>query len=456
MRRCLVLLFVLTALVPQAQKKVVLESWRWYDRNPLLTQYLTDAAVKKKLASDLNNAMYRFQGLRLSDTNTVNIRLVDFDVVMPQIRPVFEDADTNHLHLYINSIETLPYYFFRSNEESAKDSAAAKRAKTIFLTSAVIFDYSGKPVFAENITSIISEAPTNGIGFSEHIGYSNLFVLPGTFISWQKTVMAKLMDPENQTDAMEIRLQPAYYSDNFILPATIGQPRVFVQENKGVYAYRLHDTTELIRLTEPQYQQILLKGKNKPVYPEQVLSLIKAQDEWSRSDFVWLKQDLRDVVRNSNLTLQMIIQVNPLAQTDQQGLLTGFLPGQVHYLFNNRDTIARFSIRKKVTVPAKRIFSSTIGNGYDSSQHITNNIGRDAGFLAARYEYTIEGVFREQPFRILCAGYGSSIKEIYFNNRLICIAEGKTAPEKFVVFDASLPNETLNTLLLLAYNQFFP
>jgi hypothetical protein len=217
------------------------------------------------------------------------------------------------------------------------------------------------------------------------------------------------------------------------------------------------DSTEIIRLTEPIYQQILLKGKNLPVYPRDVLALIKEQDNWMRSDFVWLRQDARDVVRNKNYTIQLLTQVNPDIYLQEEYMLTGFLPGNVHYLLDNKDTIARFSITKNRTFPDKHVFPGIMGNGYDSSQFfIRRDVSSRNSSRSVRYDYVMEGSFRGSSFRILCGGVLNSLKEIYFNNELICIAEGKVSPEKFIVFDASLPNETLNTLLLLAYNQFFP
>ena len=49
----------------------------------------------------------------------------------------------------------------------------------------------------------------------------------------------------------------------------------------------------------------------------------------------------------------------------------------------------------------------------------------------------------------------NTIKEIFLDKKLVCIAQGKFSIEKFVVFDASLSTELLNQLFMIGFNRFF-
>jgi hypothetical protein len=71
------------------------------------------------------------------------------------------------------------------------------------------------------------------------------------------------------------------------------------------------------------------------------------------------------------------------------------------------------------------------------------------------YAYLVKGQIGKHRFSIKCSGFGNTVKEIYLDDTLICIAQGKFSPEKFVFFDASLSPELFNQLLMIGFNPFF-
>lgn len=47
------------------------------------------------------------------------------------------------------------------------------------------------------------------------------------------------------------------------------------------------------------------------------------------------------------------------------------------------------------------------------------------------------------------------VKEIFLDNTLVRIMQGKFSSKKFVLFDASLSPELLNRLFMIGFNRFF-
>ncbi len=66
------------------------------------------------------------------------------------------------------------------------------------------------------------------------------------------------------------------------------------------------------------------------------------------------------------------------------------------------------------------------------------------------YDMDILGFLKQIPFRILCSD-NNTIKEIFYNNHLVCIAKGNNTPEVFVIVDEQLSKEKLEELLLISF-----
>ena len=253
---------------------------------------------------------------------------------------------------------------------------------------------------------------------------------------------------------IEIKATPAFIGDNYILPKTMGYPRTYVLTTKNIAQYRYQNKQEMIRLGETMYEEIRIKGKKAEKYPDSLTAAIKKTEHFSTSDFVFLRQDCRDVVRDRNYLLKMVVQLDP----DNPPALpllafTNFLSGNFHYLLNEKDTLAAFTIQKSVSDPVKKLYANKVSNGFDSASFYS--IQAKNTYLPVVYDYVVKGKLSQQDFSIQCSGFPNTMKEIYLNEKLVCIAQGKFSPEKFVVFDASLSPELLNQLFMIGFNRFF-
>ncbi len=441
-----------------AQQKIVLEKFRCYDQNTTLTNYLYNHEVRKTIAVQLNKILLQYRKIPLADTTDINVELLDFTRIVPEAKPDFKDKDPDNAHLYIDFVEADPFYFFRGLRTYPADSAMITNVKTVFAVKATLFSSAKVQLSSESVNLLISVAETPGIGirYSNGIRFTDLAVIPKTFTEILKTGFTFALDSASDMASVQLKVQPAYYSDNFIAARTHGRTRTFVANNKGVLSYQLGDHTELLRLAEPIYEEIRIKGKKAEKYPEQLTAAIKASSNFSGSDYVFLRQEARDVLRDKNYLVKLVTQVNPLAiPADESLLFTNFLSGSHHYLFLEKDTLASFSILKQVTEKTNKVFPDLVYNGYDTASvvRLPVPINRSAD-ISVLYTYVINGSLQGMPFRIKCSGNRNTLKEIFLGDKLVCIAQGKFIPEKFVLFDASLSSEKLNQLFIIGFNRF--
>ncbi len=452
------LLFLLAVQTVPAQQKIVLENLRLYNLNGPLLRYLQSPEIKQTIATELNQLLGQKMNGQLTNTNDLPIELLDFNFVVPVIKPVFADQDPHLLHLYLDFIEADPYFFFRYDKENEIDSATQKRVKTVFILKAYVFSADKKLVQSELLNVLISVAETPGIGNLYNLGirFTELSVTPKTFTELFKKCTSVLLDTANDLSAIEVKLQPAYLADNYLLPKTLNRSRTFVSTQKNISSYLLGRQSEMIRMGEPLYEEMLLKGKKAQKYPDQITAAIKATENFAKSDYVFLRQEGRDVLRDKNYLIKLCTQIDPTdIPADRNLLFTRFLPGNFHYLLQENDTLAQFSILKEVTEKANKIYPNIITNGYDSTGFSTlPAFGNRTAEWPVVYRYVINGSLSGLPFRIKCSGFDNSLREFFLGDQLVCIAQGKFNPEKFVLFDASLSPEKLNQLFLIGFNRF--
>jgi hypothetical protein len=452
------LLFLLAAQTVPAQQKIVLENFRLYNLNGPILRYLQNPDIKQTIATDLNQILGQKMNGQLTNTSDLPIELLDFNFVVPVIKPVFSDSDPNLLHLYLDFIEADPYFFFRYDKESEIDSITQKRVKTVFILKAHIYSSDKKLIQTETLNVLISAAETPGIGnlYNAGIRFTDLTVTSKTFTELFKKGTSILLDTANDLSAIEVKLQPAYLADNYLLPKILNRSRTFVSTQKGISSYQFGRQTEMIRMGEPIYEEILLKGRKAQKYPDLITAAIKATQNFAKSDYVFLQQEGRDVLRDKNYLIKLCTQIDPTdIPADRNLLFTHFLPGNFHYLLQENDTLAKFSILKEVTEKANKIYPNIITNGYDSTGFSTlPNFGNRTAEWVVLYRYVINGSLTGMPFRIKCSGFDNNLREFFLGDQLVCIAQGKFNPEKFVLFDASLSPEKLNQLFLIGFNRF--
>lgn len=452
---CLLVLLLTNSL--PAQKKVILEKFRCYNMNNPVLSYLGNSDIRKTVATYLHQSLLQ-QQMYLADTSGFEVELLDFNFVEPVIKPEYTDNDTGNLHIYVDLIELDPYYFFRSGEYQSEDSSLIKRVKTVFLLTTRFFTADKKPLNRETLAIAIGEATTPGIGnpYNNGIRFTDLTVTPKTFTDLFKTASAMLLRPNNDLSLIELRLQPAYYADNYLLPKTSHKPRIFVTDNNNISTYRWGNQAEMIRNGEALYVEIRIKSKKAEKYPDDLTAAIKGTERFSASDYVFLRQEGRDVARDRNYLIQLVTQVDPdNIPHDRRYLFTNFLAGDFHYLFLEKDTLAKFSILKQVKEKNNKLYPNLLSNGYDSSNlySLPAPISSVTEWSVV-YNYILNGSLGGTPFQVKCSGTENTVREIFLAGKLVCIAQGKYRPEKFVVFDASLSAEKLNQLFLISFNRF--
>lgn len=442
-----------------AQKKVVLEKLRCFSATGPTMNYFKDDATRKIIAIQLNRTLSQFRQASLLDTTTLaDIEYVNNITSLATPDLSFTKTDSPYLHLYIDFLEIAPARFFSFPENRPTDTSILTRARSIFLLKASLLRSDKTVLFSEQLNIIVSASETAGMGivfkYDNDAGRLNQVVAtPKGFAELVRAATNLLFDPTNQLEMVEMRVSPAFFADNYILPNTINQPRTYVATTKNISSYNYNNRGEMIRMDEPVYEQIIFKGKKAQKYPDAIMTAIKTADNYNSSDFVFLRQECRDVVRDKNYLLKLITQVDPANILPPLLVFTGFLPGNCHYLFLEKDTLANFSIVKNVIAPDKKIYLNKVSNGNDSSSFLALIAAYSE--LKVVYDYVVTGTISKQNFSIKCSGFTNTVKEIFLNEKLVCIAQGKFSPEKFVVFDASLSPELLNQLYMIGFNRFF-
>ncbi|MDB5211138.1 MAG: hypothetical protein JWQ30_1965 [Sediminibacterium sp.] len=453
----LFLLLILCARVVQAQKNIVLEKMRCFSATGITMNYFKDEAIRKTIAAQLSKTLLQHHHLSLTDTSTLpNIEYLNSVGNLPPVDLAFT-RDDSRLHLYIDLFEIEPSTFFAYPDNIPGDTTIKERAKSVFLIKGSLINSDKTIAFSEQLNVVVSAAETQSMGivyryFGGDGRLRQIVTPPKAFMELFKAATNILFNPANQLEMVEIKASPAYFAENFIIPNIFNQPKIFVSTIKNISTYNYAGSAEMIRLGPALYEEVMLKGKNPQKYPNDITTAIKNTAHYAGSDFVFLRQDCRDVIRDKNYLLKLTTQVDPENMQMAPFTFTNFLTGKFHYLFQEKDTIARFNILKRIPDESKKLYPNRISNGNDTSFFTVSTANPEA---RVTYDYVATGTIGNQNFTIKCSGFTNTVKEIYLGNKLICIAQGKFSPEKFVVFDASLSPELLNQLFMIGFNRFF-
>jgi hypothetical protein len=451
----LFLLLIVCVYSSRAQKNIVLEKIRCFSATGPTMSFFTNNATRSAIAAQLSKTLLQFYQLPLSDSS--NISNIEYLNSTRNIAPVdigAIDPSQSSLHLYLDFFEIAPTTFFSYSDNKPEDSTLESRAISVFWIKGTLVRPDKTIAFSEQLNVVVSPSVTPGIGvvykYRDFAGRSSqLVATPKGFIEMMKTATQILFNPGNQQDMVEMKISPAYFAENFITRKTLNLPRTYVATKQNISTYSYANKREMIRMGEPVYEEILLKGKKPQVYPADITAAIKSANHYASSDFVFLREECRDVVRDRNYLLKLTAQVDP--DNMLPATFTNFLPGKFHYLFLEKDTLARFMILKQVAHANNKFFRNRVSNGIDTTfyEFSTNQA------TGVVYDYVVTGSLGDQNFSINCLGFTNTLKEIYLGNKLVSIAQGRFSPEKFVVFDASLSPELLNQLFMIGFNRFF-
>ena len=444
------ILIILSVQMATAQKNTMLEKIQcWSDQNSTM-KYWKDTNICKLFGSQLNALLIKYKQPPLADT--LHFSIEDFNEIQDRgkiKKTTFTDSES--LHMFLGIFEISPSAYFSNPIKADIDSIVMQSAKTIFQMKLLLVKSDYSIVLNDSLDIMVRFSNTPGMGVPSPFGYFT----PKIFIDIAKAGLNLLLNPQNEFGQVDIQVARAFAGDNYIMPKTIKQPRIYVATTKNISRYTFNTTSEMIRLGEPIYEEIMIKGRKAEKYPEKLTKAIKNTENYTISDFVYLRQDCRDVIHDRNYEIKLVTQINPeWPLFSRQLAFTNFLAGNFHSLLSEKDTLAVFSIAKNITDPHNEIYPAQVSNGYDSAT-IYSYPSLTFQHWAVKYDYVITGKIGQQDFSIKCSGNRNTLKEIFLNNKLICIAQGKFSPEKFVVFDASLSPELLNQLFMIGFNCFF-
>ncbi|SJZ32350.1 hypothetical protein [Sediminibacterium ginsengisoli] len=428
-----------------AQKKIVIEDLRSFSMHGLESIYLQTPAIRQTLLRNLNEIVLQHFDCPLADTNSLSVEMLK----LPRARTKadFNTSDTNQLHLFLDLYQYRPFDFFLATRATQNDTSVMKSTKTVIRLSALLAKDKNTVLLNKTIDLLLSHGETPGMG----IVSENTYLSPKSFLEVLRTGFRLLLDPQDMTEQIGIKATPVFQAENLLMPALSQQQRSVAATQKNGAAFTYNSEREMVRYGDKLYQEIELRGKNPTPLTPFLRNVIEEARNKSRSDFIFLHQELRDVKRDHNYLLKLLIQVGP--DTEVSNPLTNFMEGYVHYLLKDKDTIARFSISHNARMRGKFIYPDKVWNGFDTASLHTFSLAQVVPPQPLVAAYQVKGQIGKHMFTINCLG-SNTVKEILVDDKRICIVQGRFIPERFVFFDASLSPEILDQLLLIGFSGF--
>lgn len=345
------------------------------------------------------------------------------------------------LHLFIGINEN-PVTIANENRNDSLLFSLLQRGYCLMDFQAVITDNSGDIKLNRKSTFIIQNNNPRSYGYVNR----NASVSPSSLVELAKQATQMLLDTTVEAlDFYAVNCTQAYFTDNFIMPAVMGRKRVILEAKKDFVSFKLNDSVQsLLRFPEMNlYLMNLKKRKGEPISVQEEAA-IDHKKKNSGFKYCNMQHEFRDVLNNKSYTSNIAVSVNENGyQTD-----LGFLPREINYMVSGKDTVATFSIGTGFRDHAKKVRVNQFYNGIDTSFQLA--VGNTIEEEPMVYNITFNGTLMGKPFQILSSN-GNALKEIVYNNQLVCIAKGEKMSESFVLIDANLPKDVLHQLLMLAF-----
>jgi hypothetical protein len=442
------LLFICIVFKLPAQNKVVVEAIRSFSMFGPSMYYLEDTAVQLGIKSKLSVILNKNYKLLLSN-ETLPIENYTSTAALKNNTIKFSIADTSTWHLFIEVYEYDPTSFIEGSAFEAPDSVIIAGASSIFQISCILTNGVQEIISNQTVFAAISNTETAGFG----IRPKNIFLTKKSFASVIQVGLQMALNPDNETLLADIKAPAVYYADNFMMGHLKNTSKIVVNTVKDTWGYTIIGNQELLRMGQQLFDEIWVKRKlvDSSASPL-LLKKIKETGNTASSDFIYLRQECRDVYQDKNYTIKIATEIDPYSTaSSEKELFSDFLTGEVHLMLEGKDTVAIFSITKHKGDPYKRIYMDETTNGIDSSS-IAKVSKKEFPFQVG-YDYQLTGKIRGERFTVQ-SFWNHEMKEMYLNNKLVGIVNGKTDPENFVI-DNDLSNASIiKELLLIAYNKF--
>jgi hypothetical protein len=127
---------------------------------------------------------------------------------------------------------------------------------------------------------------------------------------------------------------------------------------------------------------------------------------------------------------------------------------RIHYLLQNSDTVAYFSVNNKPRLDeTELIWLNRSYNGIDSATVF--NLEPVFRSYPLPTEIELSGIILGQPFYIRIRGRFNYWKDIGLNHQMVMRVQGKSLPERILITQPIPDTQTMNLLLLLAFSPVF-
>jgi hypothetical protein len=442
------LLFICVVFKLPAQNKVVVEAIRSFSMFGPSMYYLEDTAVQSSIKSKLSVILNKNYKLLLSN-QTLPIENYTSTEALKNNTIKFSIADTSTRHLFIEVYEYDPISFLTGSALEAPDSTIIAGASSIFQISCILTNGVQEIISNQSVFAAISNTETAGFG----IRPKNIFLTKKSFASVVQVGLQMALNPDNETMVADIKTPAVYYADNFIMGHINNTSKIVVNTVKDTWGYTVEGNQELLRMGEQLFDEIWVKRKlvDSSASPL-LLKKIKETGNTASSDFIYLRQECRDVYHDKNYIIKIATEIDPFSTaSSKKELFSDYLSGEVHLMLEGKDTAAIFTINKNLGDPNKQVYLDKTTNGIDSSS-VAKVSNKDFPFQVT-YEYQLTGKIRGERFTIQ-SFWNHEMKEIYLNNKLVGIVKGKTDPENFIIANDASNASIMKELLLIAYNKF--
>ena len=441
-------LLLLAGFRVPAQNKVIVESIRSFSMFGPTMHYLEDASVRSSISAKLSAILNKNYNLVFSNT-PLPIQIFTNSDGLKNNTATFGSSDTSTWHLFVEVYEYDPLSFLSGATLETSDTAIIAAASSVIQISCILTNGLKEIVNNQTVYAAVSNTETAGFG----IRPKNIFLTKKSFSSVVQVGLQMVLDPNNETVVMNIKAPNVYYGDNFMMGQIKNTSKIIVQTIKDSWSFGLLGNGEVLRMGEQLFDEIWVKRKLvDSSASELLLKKMKETGNTASSDFIFLRQECRDVYQDKNYTIKIATEIDPYSEaTSKKEIFSDFLPGLVHMMLQGKDTVAIFSINKMIGDPYKQVYLDKTTNGIDSSS--TGRVSNKEYPFQITYDYQLTGKIRGEQFTIR-SFWNHEMKELYINNMLIGIVKGKTDPENFIITKELTDSTMMKELLLIAYNKF--
>jgi hypothetical protein len=431
-----------------AQNKVIVESIRSFSMFGPTMNYLEDTSVRSSISAKLSAILNKNYKLVFSNT-PLPIQIFTNSDGLKNNTATFSSSDTSTWHLFVEVYEYDPLSFLSGATLETSDTAIIAAASSVIQISCILTNGLQEIVNNQTVYAAVSNTETAGFG----IRPKNIYLTKKSFTSVVQVGLQMVLDPNNETVVMDIKAPNVYYGDNFMMGQIKNTSKIIVQTIKDSWSFGLLGNGEVLRMGEQLFDEIWIKRKLvDSSASELLLKKMKETGNTASSDFIFLRQECRDVYQDKNYTIKIATEIDPYSEaTSKKEIFSDFLPGLVHMMLQGKDTAAVFSIQKNTGDPYKQVYLDKTTNGIDSSS--TGRVSNKEYPFQITYDYQLTGKIRGEQFTIR-SFWNNEMKELYINNRLISIVKGKTDPENFIITKELTDSTMMKELLLIAYNKF--